>query len=84
MSTLQPTKPAEALVQVQDLRIRFPSRSGTTEAVKGIDFEVGREKLGIVGESGSGKSITCRALLGLVPPPARVTTPASGRRHRCR
>lgn len=64
---------AEPLVQVRDLRIRFPSRSGTTHAVRGISFEVGHEKLGIVGESGSGKSITCRSLMGLVPPPAQVT-----------
>ena len=61
------------LVQVQDLRIVFPSRSGDTAAVKGISFAVGLEKLGIVGESGSGKSVTCRALLGLIAPPARVT-----------
>jgi peptide/nickel transport system ATP-binding protein len=33
---------------------------------------MGREKLGIVGESGSGKSVSARALLGLVPPPAEV------------
>ncbi len=60
------------LVQVQDLRIVFPSRSGDTTAVNGISFDVGLEKLGIVGESGSGKSVTCRSLLGLIAPPARV------------
>ena len=61
------------LVAVRDLRIEFPGRAGLTTAVDGISFEVGVEKLGIVGESGSGKSVTCRSLLGLIAPPARVT-----------
>jgi peptide/nickel transport system ATP-binding protein len=57
----------------EDLWVRFPGRSGVVEAVRGIGFEMGREKLGIVGESGSGKTMTGRAILGLVPPPGRVT-----------
>jgi peptide/nickel transport system ATP-binding protein len=63
----------EPLVSVRGLRISFPSRRGAVEAVRGIDFDLGREKLGIVGESGSGKSVACRALLGLVPSPGIVT-----------
>ena len=63
----------DPLVSVRGLRISFPSRRGTVEAVRGIDFDLGREKLGIVGESGSGKSVACRALLGLVPSPGIVT-----------
>ena len=61
------------LLSVEDLWIRFPGRVTTVEAVRGVSFEVGREKLGIVGESGSGKSMTGRAILRLVPPPGRVT-----------
>jgi peptide/nickel transport system ATP-binding protein len=61
------------LLTVESLRVRFPSRTGFTEAVRGVSFTVGREKLGIVGESGSGKSMTGRALLRLVPPPGEVT-----------
>jgi peptide/nickel transport system ATP-binding protein len=61
------------LLQVEDLWVRFPGRTGTVEAVRGISFEMGREKLGIVGESGSGKTVTGRAILGLVSPPGRVT-----------
>jgi peptide/nickel transport system ATP-binding protein len=41
--------------------------------VRGVSFDLGRERLGIVGESGSGKSTTGRAILGLVPPPGRVS-----------
>ena len=62
-----------ALLRVEDLWVRFPGRTGTVEAVRGIGFEVGREKVGIVGESGSGKTVTGRAILRLIPPPGRVT-----------
>lgn len=61
------------LLRVEDLWVRFPSPRGTVDAVRGISFTMGREKLGIVGESGSGKSMTGRALLKLTPPAARIT-----------
>ena len=61
------------ILTVEDLWVRFPGRIRTVEAVRGVSFEVGREKLGIVGESGSGKSMTGRAILRLVPPPGRVS-----------
>lgn len=63
----------ESLLRVEDLKVAFETRTGLIEAVRGVSFELGREKLGIVGESGSGKSMSGRALLGLVPPPGRVT-----------
>jgi peptide/nickel transport system ATP-binding protein len=61
------------LLTVRDLRITFPSRQGPVEVVRGVNFTLGRERLGIVGESGSGKSQTGRAILGLTPPPGRAT-----------
>jgi peptide/nickel transport system ATP-binding protein len=60
------------ILEVDDLRVRFHTRQGVVEAVRGISFTLGREKLGIVGESGSGKSMTGRAILRLVPPPGEV------------
>jgi peptide/nickel transport system ATP-binding protein len=58
---------------VDDLRVAFPNRDGGfTEAVRGVSFTLGRERLGIVGESGSGKSQTGRAILGLTAPEGRV------------
>jgi peptide/nickel transport system ATP-binding protein len=61
------------LLTIEDLRVRFPGPHGTTDAVRGVSFQVGREKLGIVGESGSGKSVTGRAILRLVQPPGIVS-----------
>jgi len=61
------------LLTVEDLHVRFATRQGLVHAVRGVNFNVGREKLGIVGESGSGKSMTGRAVLRLVPSPGEVT-----------
>ncbi|MEM1382299.1 MAG: ABC transporter ATP-binding protein [Pseudomonadota bacterium] len=62
-----------SLLRVEDLTVTFPKRGGgLVEAVRGISFSVGRERVGIVGESGSGKSMTGRAILRLVRPPGRA------------
>lgn len=62
------------LLEVEDLRVSFPTRDGGVfEAVRGVSFSLGQERLGIVGESGSGKSQTGRAILGLSAPEARIT-----------
>src|SRR5215212_7235927 len=61
-----------ALLDVDDLRVTFPTRTGLIQAVRGVTFTLGRERLGIVGESGSGKSQTGRAILGLTAPEGRV------------
>lgn len=55
------------LLDVQNLRVTFDTETGPVEAVRGVSFSLGRERLGIVGESGSGKTLTGRALLGLTP-----------------
>src|SRR4051812_47639955 len=53
------------LVEIENLRVAFRTDDGGwKDAVRGVSFSLGREKLGIVGESGSGKSLTGRALLG--------------------
>ncbi|MCW5222061.1 ABC transporter ATP-binding protein [Verminephrobacter aporrectodeae] len=62
------------LLVVDDLRVAFPGRDGgVTQAVRGVSFTLGRERLGIVGESGSGKSQTGRAIVGLTAPEGRVS-----------
>ena len=61
------------LLSVKNLRVSFPTHRGRVEVVKGISFDLGRERLGIVGESGSGKSMTGRAILKLIRKPGLVT-----------
>jgi len=57
---------------VDDLSVRIRTPHRVVEAVRGISFRLGREKLGIVGESGSGKTMTGRAILKLAPPHAEI------------
>ncbi|WP_455480442.1 ABC transporter ATP-binding protein [Bartonella sp. B12(2025)] len=63
---------AKKLLEIEDLRISFPTMHGNLEVVRGVSFSVGKEKIGIVGESGSGKSMTGRAILKLNPKSAIV------------
>lgn len=64
--------PQAPLLRVEDLQVSYNTPTGLVQAVSGVSFELGREKLGIVGESGSGKSQTGRAILGLTAPGGRV------------
>ena len=56
----------ETKMSVRDLRISFRTTNGKVQAVRGINFDLGKgETLAIVGESGSGKSVTSKAILGI-------------------
>jgi oligopeptide/dipeptide ABC transporter ATP-binding protein len=64
----------EAVLDVCDLRVTFPTRVGTVQPVRGVTFRVGPgEVVGIVGESGSGKTLTALAVARLIEEPGRVT-----------
>jgi oligopeptide/dipeptide ABC transporter ATP-binding protein len=73
MSTVRPRDAASAppvsgrdepVVSVSNLAIAIRGR----EVVSDVSFEVrAGECIGLVGESGSGKTVTCRALVGLLP-----------------
>jgi oligopeptide/dipeptide ABC transporter ATP-binding protein len=67
--------PPGEILRVDDLRVTFPGPGGRPlPVVDGISFSLARgEALGLVGESGSGKTMTALSLLGLVPPPGRVS-----------
>jgi peptide/nickel transport system ATP-binding protein/oligopeptide transport system ATP-binding protein len=62
------------VLEVQNLKTVFQTRSGEVHAVNDVSFALRPgELLGVVGESGSGKSVTMMSLLGLLPtPPADV------------
>jgi dipeptide transport system ATP-binding protein len=61
------------LLDIDDLRVEFPTQGGVMRAVDGVSLAVDEgEVLGIVGESGSGKSVTMLSAMGLVAYPGRV------------
>jgi peptide/nickel transport system ATP-binding protein len=61
------------LLEVDNLRVTFPTARGDIDVVRGVSFTLGRERLGIVGESGSGKSMTGRSILKLIRTPGIVS-----------
>lgn len=62
------------LLQVENLKIEFQTDRAKILAVDGIELALGKGKtLGLVGESGCGKSVTALAVMGLLPPHARIS-----------
>jgi peptide/nickel transport system ATP-binding protein len=56
------------VLRVEDLTVEFTAPGGPLRAVDEVSFELAEaEVLGLVGESGSGKTMTCRALIRLLP-----------------
>ncbi len=72
------------LLNVRGLAVELPTASGWVRPVNEVSLRIGAgESLGLVGESGSGKTMLALALMGLLPPGARVSgeailTPANG------
>ncbi|MHB1007502.1 MAG: ABC transporter ATP-binding protein [Chloroflexota bacterium] len=63
----------QPILQVRDLTIDFNTRFGAMRALDGVSFDLyAGETLGLVGESGSGKTVTCLAILRLLPRNATV------------
>ncbi len=63
----------QPLLEVRNLRVEFPTRRGTLQALDDISFAIAPgEILGVVGESSAGKSLTGAAIIGLLEPPGRI------------
>ena len=68
------TPQTEPVLEVKNLSIAFPVQHGDVSIVDNVSFSVRPgETMGLVGESGCGKSITSMAVMGLLPPTARIT-----------
>jgi peptide/nickel transport system ATP-binding protein len=67
------TEPRDALLDIRNLRVEFPTRRGTLVAIDDVSLTIKKgEILGVVGESGAGKSLTGSAVIGLLPEPGRI------------
>jgi len=69
-------KMAENLLEVNNLKTYFFTRSGVVKAVDDVSFTIKpSETLGIVGESGCGKSVTALSVIRLVAsPPGKIVS----------
>ena len=66
----------EAVLELDDVTVRFRLRRGDLTAVNGVSFSIARgETFGLVGESGSGKSVIAFTVMGLL---AKALKPVGG------
>jgi ABC-type glutathione transport system ATPase component len=67
-------EPMKNLLEVCGLTVELPTPAGWVRPVNDVSLQIGAgESLGLVGESGSGKTMLALALMGLLPPGARVS-----------
>jgi ABC-type dipeptide/oligopeptide/nickel transport system ATPase component len=60
-------------LEIDDLRVTFPTRRGAIQAVDGVSLTLQPgERLGLIGESGSGKSTIALAVMRLIKPPGQI------------
>ena len=66
------------LIELRELTVELPTRDGWIRPVNNVSLKLERgASLGIVGESGSGKTMLALAMMGLLPPGARVSGEAT-------
>ncbi|MBP9560811.1 MAG: ABC transporter ATP-binding protein, partial [Syntrophorhabdaceae bacterium] len=61
-------------IKISELHTEISTESGTIKAVDNVSLQIEKGKVfGLIGESGSGKTMTAMSIMGLVPPPGRIT-----------
>ena len=62
-----------ALLEIENLYVRFDTKDGPIDAVNGVDLSIEENTIiAMVGESGSGKSVTALSSVGLLPFPGKI------------
>ena len=62
------------LLVINKLSVTFRTQEGSVKALEELSFSLKRGRtLGIAGESGCGKSVLALSIMGLIPPPGKVT-----------
>lgn len=63
-----------ALLEVNNLEVKFGLRKGAVTALRDVSFTLDRgERIGIVGESGAGKSVAAFSILNLISRPGYIS-----------
>lgn len=63
------------VLSIRDLSVQIPTRHGVVRPVDDVSYDIAAgEILGVVGESGAGKSMAGNAVIGLLTPPAHIST----------
>lgn len=64
----------DLVLAIKELTLEFPAGRSSLRVLDGVSLSVRpREILGLIGQTGSGKSLTLLSVMGLVPPPGRLT-----------
>jgi oligopeptide/dipeptide ABC transporter ATP-binding protein len=70
-----PSRDSQTLLTVDRLSVAFGTARGVLFAANDVSFTVAEgDVIGLVGESGCGKTVTCRSILGLIPPPGEAVS----------
>jgi peptide/nickel transport system ATP-binding protein len=66
---------SDVVLSIRNLSVEIPTRAGIVRPVDGVSYDISAgEILGVVGESGAGKSMAGNAVIGLLNPPARISS----------
>ncbi|MEM7068714.1 MAG: ABC transporter ATP-binding protein [Pseudomonadota bacterium] len=65
----------DPILSIRNLTVEIPTRHGVFKPVEGVSYDIFPGEIrGVVGESGAGKSMTGNAVIGLLDPPAHITS----------